>query len=140
MVHREIKKKLAGQKRRSNKEEVEADCEHCSDRERVATEAERESIKLKQVEYIRNHLGDEFGGVISGISRFGIFVELDRILVDGMVHVRDMKDDYYEYDEDAYAMVGTKSGVRHTVGDAVRVVVVRADIDTREIDFFFAED
>ncbi len=140
MVHRQIKNKLAGKRDKTGKDEVEANCEHCSDRERVATEAERESIKLKQVEFISKHLGDEFDGVISGITRFGIFVELDKILVDGMVHVRDMKDDYYEYDEDAYAMVGTRSGVRRTVGDSVRVIVVRADTDTREIDFFFAED
>lgn len=140
MVHRDIKKKIAGQKRRTAKEEVEADCEHCSDRERVAVEAERASIKLKQVEYILDHLGDEFSGVVSGITRFGIYVELDRILVDGMIHVRDLKDDYYEYDEDNYAMVGTRTGTRYAVGDAIRVVVVRADIDTREIDFFIAED
>lgn len=140
MVHREVKRRIAGKHRELDREEVEARCEHCSERERVATEAERESVKLKQVEFIQDHVGDTFPGVVSGISRFGIFVELDRILVDGMVHVRDMDDDYYEYDEDAYAMVGSNTGRRYSVGDPVRVVVVRADIDTREIDFFFADE
>ncbi|NNE34243.1 MAG: RNB domain-containing ribonuclease, partial [Rhodothermales bacterium] len=139
MVHRAVKLKIKGRQSGTPRDEVETACEHCSDREKIATEAERESIKLKQVEYIRDHLGDEFPGVISGISRFGVYVKLDEILVDGMVHVRDMKDDFYEYDEDAYAMIGTNSGVRLAVGDPVTVVVVRADIDTREIDFFFAE-
>lgn len=140
MVHREVKRRISGNKLLSNKEEVESHAEHCSERERIAVEAERESTKLKKVEFIKDHLGESFSGVVSGISRFGIYVELDQILVDGMIHVRDLKDDYYEYDEDAYAMVGTKHGTRYTVGDTITVTVVRADIDTREIDFFIAED
>src|SRR5690554_5837951 len=93
-----------------DRDEYEARCEHCSGRERAAVEAERESIKLKQVEYIREHLGASFDGVISGVTKFGIFVELNDILVEGMVHVRDMDDDFYEYDDRTYRLVGRHSG------------------------------
>src|SRR5690606_36260730 len=71
---------------------------HCSERERIAVDAERASVKLKQVEYASSHVGDSFAGIISGVSAFGVFVQLTQLLVDGMVHVRDIDDDYYEYD------------------------------------------
>lgn len=112
---------------------------HCSERERVATDAERASVKLKQVEYAANHLGDPFDGVISGVSQFGVFVQLSELLVEGLVHVRDMGDDYYEYDEATYRLVGTKTGRVFQVGRPVTVVIVRADTESREIDLLFAD-
>lgn len=120
-------------------ENLEEDCKHCSERERVATNAERESVRLKQVQYVQRHVGDEFGGVISGVTNFGVFVKLDGILVEGMVHVRDMDGDYYEYDESTYTLRGSNRGKTYRPGDRVRVIVVSANVETREVDLYFAE-
>lgn len=114
-------------------------CEHCSERERNAEEAERESVKLKQVEYVQNHVGDQFEGVVSGVTKFGVFVELTKLLVEGLVHVRDMDDDYYVYDESTYTMRGENNGKSYRPGDSVTVEVVGASIEDREIDLLFAE-
>ncbi len=114
-------------------------CEHCSEREKTATQAERESVKLKQVEYIRQHLGEQFPGVVSGVTKFGVFVELSDLLVEGMVHVRELDDDYYEYDERTYSLVGRDTGRTYRLGDRVEVVVAGANPESREIDFTFAD-
>lgn len=113
---------------------------HCSERERTAVDAERASVKLKQVEYARQHVGDEFAGVISGVSQFGIFVQLSELLVEGMVHVRDIGDDYYDYDESTYSLVGTRTGKEFRVGMEVTVIIVRADTEAREIDLFLTDE
>lgn len=137
MVHR-LLKHYARKGAPADLEKLEAECDHCSERERAAVEAERESVKLKQVEYIRQHLGERFPGVVSGVTKFGVFIELTDLLVEGMVHVRDMDDDYYEYDERTYSLVGRDTGNTYRLGDPVEVVVAGANLDTREIDFLFA--
>jgi ribonuclease R len=139
MAHRLLKRYAEGGGS-ADQQEHEAWCEHCSDKERSAVEAERESIKLKQVEYIRDHVGDVFDGVISGVTKFGVFIELVDILVEGMVHVRDIDDDFYEYDERTYTLAGRDSGRTFRLGDRVRVQVVSANMETREIDFLFVND
>jgi len=106
-----------------------------SERELVALEAERKSIKLKKVEYMQRHLGDKFEGIISGVVAFGIFVEINDLLIDGLVHVSDFDDDYYIYDEKGYQFVGEKSQKKYRLGDSVKVRVVRADVDKRVVDF-----
>lgn len=136
LVHRLIKQQMDGHKR-IDTDELSVLAKHCSDREQVATEAERESIQLKKVEYILDHLGEEHKGVISGVSRFGVFIELSELLVEGMVHVRDMEDDYYEYDEENFSLVGRRSGRRYRPGDEVKVLIVSASVEKREIDFEF---
>ncbi|MDP2885598.1 MAG: ribonuclease R [Ignavibacteria bacterium] len=103
--------------------------------ERVAMEAERAAVKVMKVEYMKRHVGDEFHGVISGVMRFGIFVEITDLLVEGLVHVRDLTDDYYEYDEKKYALIGSRTGKRYRLGDAVQVKVLRVNPEEREIDF-----
>lgn len=108
---------------------------HSSLRERVAVEAERAAVKVMQVEYMKRHLGDEFEGVISGATRFGMFVEINDLLVEGMIHVRDLEDDYYVYDEKNYALMGRRTGKRYRLGDSVRLKVVRVNAEEREIDF-----
>lgn len=120
-------------------EALEAQCVHCSEREKAATEAERESIRLKQVEYVRRHLGETFEGVVRGVTKFGIFVELSAILVEGMVHVRDMDDDYYEYDERTYRLTGTNGGRTFKPGTQVRVQVAGANVETREVDLLLVD-
>ncbi len=114
---------------------LQSQCDHTSERERAAVEAERESVKLKQVEFIRNHLGETFEGVVSGVTKFGIFIELVDSLVEGMVHVRDLDDDFYEYDEQSYRLVGLYSGRAFRLGDIVTVQVAAANLETRQVDF-----
>jgi ribonuclease R len=104
-------------------------------RERVAVEAERASIKVMQVEYMKRHLGDEFEGIISGVTHFGMFVEIRDLLVEGMIHVRDLEGDYYLYDEKNYALIGRRTGKRFRLGDSVPLKVVRVNAEEREIDF-----
>jgi len=138
MAHRLLKHYLQGGAP-VEAEELESRCQHSSEREKAATEAERESVKLKQVEYIRQHVGEQFEGVISGVTKFGVFVELSEILVEGMVHVRDLDDDYYEYDERTYRLIGRYTGKVYKLGDPVEVIVAAANIEKREVDFVFAE-
>lgn len=111
-----------------------------SEREVVAMEAERESIKLKQVEYMQRHLGDEFEGIISGVVPFGIFVEIVDLLVEGLVHISDLEDDYYLHDEKNYRLVGEHSGKVYRLGDPVKVRVVRVEPDERIVDFVLVQN
>ena len=136
IVHRLIKDQMASRKAPES-EDLADMLQHCSEREIVATQAERESIKLKKVEFIQDHIGEEYSGVVAGVSKFGVYIELDVLLVEGMVHVRDMSDDYYEYDESSFSLVGSGSGKRYRPGDKVRVLVAGASIENREIDFSF---
>ena len=117
---------------------LKAMCEHCSEQERNAEQAERESVKLKQVEYVQEHVGDTFDGVVSGVTKFGVFVEMTDLLVEGLVHVRDMDDDYYTYDESTFTMTGRNTGKRYRPGDEVTVQIVGANVEKREVDLLFA--
>ncbi len=139
IVHR-LLKRYASAKGSPNSDEIEGICEHCSERERTAEAAERESVRLKQVEYARNHLGDQFDGVVVGVTKFGVFVEITDLLVEGMVHVRDMDDDYYEYDEASFSLRGVETGTTYQPGTAVNVTIVAANVETREIDLFFSNN
>ena len=109
-------------------------CEHCSEMERRAEEAERASTRQKQVLYAMQHLGESFDGVITSATRFGLFVELDGIWLEGLVHVRDLLDDYYEYDKDSYALMGSHTGKAYRAGDKIHVQLARANPHTREIE------
>jgi len=106
-----------------------------SERERVAQEAERTSVKVMQVEYMKRHLGDTFDGVISGVLNFGFFVEIEDLLVEGLVRMRDLIDDYYLYDEKRYALKGRSKGKVYRLGDRVRVKVLAVNPEDHEIDF-----
>ncbi|MFB6277879.1 MAG: ribonuclease R [Salinibacter sp.] len=137
MVHRLLKRYAQGHTD-VNPEELAARCEHCSEQERNAEEAERESVKLKQVEYVKDHVGETFDGVVSGVTKFGVFVEITDLLVEGLVHVREM-DDYYVYDESTYTLRGESNGKAYRPGDDVTVEVAAASVEDREIDLLFTE-
>ena len=107
---------------------------HCSERERLAIEAERESIKLKQVEYLSEHVGDVFEGVVSGVMEKGIFVDLKNIHCEGMLKVSELKDDYYIYDQKQHCLVGKNKGKKYQLGKEMKARVVRTDVDQRHID------
>jgi ribonuclease R len=105
-----------------------------SERERLAEEAERETIKLKKVEYMEKHLGEEFEGVISSITKWGVYVELPNT-IEGLIHVTNMHDDHYNYVEERYEMVGEHTGKTYKLGQTVWVRVTGTDFLQRTIDF-----
>jgi len=109
-----------------------------SERERLAAEAERASVKVMQVEYMKRHVGDEFAGVITGVTNFGLFVEINDLLVEGMIPLRDLTDDYYIFDDKKYSIRGRSHGKIYRLGDPLRVQVLSVDPGTRKIDFQIA--
>ncbi|MBO6203303.1 MAG: RNB domain-containing ribonuclease, partial [Selenomonas sp.] len=113
--------------------------DHTSQRERVAIEAERETTDMKKIEYMAQFVGEEFTGVISGVTAFGIFVELDNG-VEGLVHVSTMTNDYYEYVEEQYAMIGERTRTRYRLGDEVEVILARANVEERNLDFVLKDN
>jgi ribonuclease R len=116
-----------------------AAAEHASEREREVMDAERDSNAYKRAEYLKDHIGETFNAVISGISKHGFYVEEKQTLANGMVHVSEMGDDYFELDEDKYALVGSNTGKTYTLGDEVKVKLEDVDVDNREIDFSLAD-
>jgi ribonuclease R len=109
---------------------------HCSETERMAEAAEREAVRVKQVAYMAEHLGDEHTGVISGVKPFGFFVRLDRLGVEGLVRVSSIDDDFYRYDEANYRLIGSRTKKVYRLGDAVKVGVMKVDKTRNEIDLF----
>ena len=107
--------------------------------ERRAQEAERESDKLKKAEYMSYHLGEEFDGIISGVTGYGLYVELSNT-VEGLVHVTSLRDDYYEFDQEAYELRGQLTKKIYHLGQKVRVRVADADAMKRTVDFTLAEE
>lgn len=138
VAHRLLKHYASGGGRVSEEALAEA-CEHCSATERRAVDAERESVRLKQTEYVARHVGDDFDGVVSGVTKFGVFVEMTKLLTEGLVHVRDMNDDFYEFDQNRFILSGVKRGRKIKLGDTVRVKVAAANVTTRRIDLVFAD-
>ena len=134
LVHRLLFSYLQGGS--SVKEETyEKMCEHCSDREQVAASAERASIKYKQVEFMADKKGQVFDGVISGVTEWGIYVEITSNKCEGMVALRDMDDDFYTYDEKNYCIIGRQSRKKYQLGDEVQIMVSRANLEKKQLDF-----
>jgi len=115
-------------------------CKHSSYMEQQAVNAERETTKLKQIEFMSSKVGDSFEGIISGMVEYGMFIELVDYLVEGMVRFRDITDDYYVYDSSNYCAVGTNTGRVFRAGDKVNVILISADIETRKLDFVLVEE
>ncbi|MFW6095244.1 MAG: ribonuclease R, partial [Bacteroidota bacterium] len=137
MVHRLLARYLDGEKS-ANQKLFENMCKHSSDMEKLAVDAERASIKYKQVEFLRDKLGEEFDGIISGVMEWGIFVELTETKCEGLVHIRDLDDDFYIYNENDYSIVGQNHGKKFQLGDPLRVKLVRTDLEKKQIDFVLA--
>jgi len=138
VVHRlldEYSRKMPHKRREQLLALLPSICDQSSERERIAMDAERASVKVMQVEYMRRHVGEEFHAIISGVTNFGLFVEITDLLVEGLIRVRDMEDDYYVFDEKKYALIGRRSKKRYRLGDKIRIQVVRVDPEEREIDF-----
>lgn len=138
MVHRLLERYAAGGKS-VNAKEYEELCKHSSDMEQLASNAERASIKYKQVEFMADHVGQVFDGVISGVTEWGIYVELIENKCEGMIPIRDLDDDYYTFDEKNYCLVGRRFHKKFQLGDELTVRVAKANLDKKQLDFVLAE-
>lgn len=134
MTHRLLQRYL-DEKPTASEEDYEVKCKHSSNMESLATNAERDSIKFMQVKYMMDHKDQEFLGVISGVTEWGIYVEIIENKCEGMIRLRDIKDDHYEFDEKLYAIVGKKTDKTYTLGDEVYVTVKNADLVKKHLDF-----
>ena len=138
MVHRLLERYLVGG-RSVPKDKYEDECDHCSQMEQLAANAERSSIKYKQVEFMSDKVGKIFDGVISGVTEWGLYVELNENKCEGMVPIRDLDDDFYEFDEKNYCLIGRRRKRTYRLGDPVTIKVVQANLERKQLDFVLAE-
>jgi ribonuclease R len=138
MVHRLLERYLSGG-RSVNEQQTEEECKHSSNMESLAANAERTSIKYKQVEFMSDKIGRVFDGVISGVTEWGLYVELSENGCEGMVPLRELVDDYYEFDEKTYSLIGKRKKFRYSLGDPLRIKVVRANLERKQLDFVPSE-
>ena len=135
LVHRLLTRYLTQGARTVSQSKYEDLCEHCSAQEQVAANAERASIKYKQVEFMSEHIGEEFDAVISGVTEWGFYAEINDNKCEGMIPMRTLEDDYYEFDDANYCIIGRRHKRKFTIGDAVRIRIVRANLDRKQLDF-----
>lgn len=138
MAHRLLEKYANGSKS-VNADKYEEFCQHCSEMEQKAANAERSSIKYKQVEFMQDHLGQEFEGTISGVTEWGFYVEIDENKCEGMVSIRELEDDFYEFDEDNYCIVGRHHRKIYQLGDKINIRVAKANLIAKQLDFVLAD-
>lgn len=139
MVHRLLQKYMDGGKS-VLVDKYEEMCEHSSDMEQRAADAERASIKYKQVEFLKDKLGQVFDGVISGVTEWGLYVELVENKCEGMIPIRDLDDDFYQFDEENYCIVGRRTNKKYQLGDPIKAQVARANLEKRQLDFALYTD
>ena len=138
MVHR-LLTRYANGGRSANEKHYEELCEHCSERELVAQNAERDSIKYKMVEFMAEKLGETYDAHISGITSYGIYAEIDENHCEGMIPMRDLGDDYYDFDERNFCLIGRRHHHKYQLGDAIRIQVAKANLEKKQLDFTVAE-
>lgn len=134
MVHRLLARYLSGGKS-ENKDLFEQLCKHSSEREQVATDAERASIKYKLAEYMQGRIGNIYDGTVSGVTEWGIYVEAEPTKVEGMVSLREIKGDFFEFDEKNYCVTGKRSKKKYTLGDKVKIKVLKVNLEQKTIDY-----
>jgi ribonuclease R len=134
IVHRLLEKYTSGLQT-LDKEELENTCKHCSEMEKVASKAERDSIKYMQVKFLKNKLGKIYEGVISGVTEWGLYIELTSNKCEGLVKISSIKDDHYIYDEKKYALFGYRTKNSYQLGQKVKIKIQRADIERKQMDF-----
>jgi len=137
LVHRLLERYLEGGKS-VDQGSLEEECKHCSQMEQVASNAERDSIKYKQVEFMSDKIGKVYDGVISGVTEWGVYVEINENKCEGMIPIREMDDDFYELDEKNYRLVGRRKKREYRLGQPVSIQVARANLDRKQLDFIFA--
>ena len=134
IVHRLVEQYINGEKS-ADKENIEKICKHCSEMEKVASTAERDSIKYMQVKFLQHKIGETFEGVISGVTEWGLYVEITENKCEGLVKVSSIKDDHYIYDEKKYTLIGYRTKVSYQIGQKVKIKVQRADLERKQMDF-----
>ncbi len=139
MVHRLLTLYLAG-KESQNKGYYEIECQHASEREVIAADAERTSVKYKLVEYMQDKVGMEFDGRVSGVTEWGMYVEIEPTKIEGMVSLREIRSDFFEFDEERYRLVGKRTRKIFRLGDKVRIRVKNANLEQRLLDFELIEN
>ena len=139
MVHRLLTKYQEGG-RSANKEKYEEYCEHCSDMEQISQNAERDSIKYKMVEFMADKIGNTYDAHISGLTSYGIYAQIDENHCEGMIPIRDLGNDYYDFDEKNFVIVGRRHHTKYQLGDPIRIQVARANIERKQLDFTLADD
>ena len=138
MVHRLLARYLAGG-RTAQEAKYEDLCDHSSNMEQIAANAERASIKYKQVEFMGERMGQEFDGTISGVTEWGLYVEVNENKCEGMIPMRELDDDFYDFDEKAYCLTGRRYHKKYSLGDPIRIKVVRANLERKQLDFALVE-
>ena len=139
MVHRLLTRYQDGG-RSANRDKYEEYCEHCSDMEQISQNAERDSIKYKMVEFMADKIGNTYDAHISGLTSYGIYAQIDENHCEGMIPIRDLGDDYYDFDEKNFVIVGRRHHTKYQLGDPVRIQVARANIERKQLDFTLADD
>ncbi len=139
MVHRLLTKYQNGG-RSANKDKYEEYCEHCSDMEQISQNAERDSIKYKMVEFMADKIGNTYDAHISGLTSYGIYAQIDETHCEGMIPIRDLGDDYYDFDEKNFVIVGRRHHTKYQLGDPIRIQVARANLERKQLDFTLADD
>ncbi|MBR5893179.1 MAG: ribonuclease R [Bacteroidaceae bacterium] len=139
LVHRLLDRYLAQKARSVSQAKYEDFCEHCSAQEQVAANAERASIKYKQVEFMSEHVGEEYDAVISGVTEWGIYAEINENKCEGMIPLRTLQDDFYEFDDANYCLVGKRKHRKYMIGDPLRIRITRANLERKQLDFELAE-
>lgn len=135
---RKSRRKIPAKRLADISSKIEQVCQISNEREKSAMEAERESIKLKQVEYMAAHVGNVYSGIISGATEFGIYVRLEEFAIEGLVHMKNLTDDYYEYDESSYSLIGKRRKRRLQIGNRTKVKILKVDMQRRTIDLQLA--
>lgn len=135
MVHRELQEILTNQKQAVASDRLEEMCKHTSQMEQKSAEAERASVKYKQVQYLADKIGKEFIGNISGVTKWGIFVEIVENKCEGLVRLSEIEDDFYHFDEENFSIIGTRHGKIYRLGDTVNIRVIKADMVKKQLDF-----
>ena len=138
MVHRLLTRYLAGG-RSAQADKYETLCKHSSDMEQLAASAERASIKYKQVEFMSERIGNVYDGVISGVTEWGLYVEINENKCEGMIPIRDLDNDYYEFDEKNYCLIGRRHHQKYSLGDPIRIKVAKTNLAKKQLDFALAE-
>ena len=139
MVHRLLTKYQDGA-RSANKDKYEEFCEHCSDMEQISQNAERDSIKYKMVEFMADKIGNTYDAHISGLTSYGIYAQIDETHCEGMIPIRDLGNDYYDFDEKNFTIVGRRNHTKYQLGDPIRIQVARANLERKQLDFTLADD
>ena len=138
MVHRLLTKYQNGG-RSANKDKYEEYCEHCSDMEQISQNAERDSIKYKMVEFMADKIGNTYDAHISGLTSYGVYAQIDETHCEGMIPIRDLGDDYYDFDEKNFVIYGRRHHTKYQLGDPIRIQVARANLERKQLDFIIAD-